>query len=57
MSTSINFESYKKGYLDVGYGHQLYYELYVNPKGIPVVFLHGGPGAGFSDGELFMIFA
>lgn len=49
MATPKNFESYQKGFLDVGDGHNLYYELYGNPKGIPVVFLHGGPGAGFSD--------
>jgi proline iminopeptidase len=49
MATPKNFESYQKGFLDVGYGHSLYFELYGNPKGIPVVFLHGGPGAGFSD--------
>ena len=49
MAITQNLESYKKGFLDVGDGHSLYYELYGNPKGIPVVFLHGGPGAGFSD--------
>jgi len=49
MATTKNFESYKKGFLNVGEGHNLYFELYGNPKGIPVVFLHGGPGAGFSD--------
>lgn len=49
MSSTQNLESYKKGFIDVGDGHSLYYELYGNPKGIPVVFLHGGPGAGFSD--------
>ena len=26
--------------------HQMYYEQSGNPKGVPVVFLHGGPGAG-----------
>jgi proline iminopeptidase len=40
---------YKKGYLEVSKTHKLYYELYGNPTGIPVIFLHGGPGAGFSD--------
>lgn len=49
MATIKNLESYSKGFLDVGDGHNLYYELYGNPKGIPVIFLHGGPGAGFSD--------
>lgn len=31
-------------YLDVGDGHQLYVEECGNPKGIPLIFLHGGPG-------------
>lgn len=36
----------QNGMLDVGDGHQLYWEQSGNPKGVPVVFLHGGPGAG-----------
>ena len=39
---------YRKGYLDVGDCHTLYYELCGNPKGRPVLYLHGGPGAGIS---------
>ena len=46
-----NLESYKSGYIDVTDGYELYFELYGNPKGIPVIFLHGGPGAGFSDSD------
>lgn len=34
------------GMLDVGDGHQVYWEVCGNPKGKPVVFLHGGPGGG-----------
>ncbi len=34
------------GVLDVGAGHQLYYEVSGNPSGKPVVVLHGGPGSG-----------
>lgn len=41
-------ESHHHGYLPVGDGHALYYELSGNPKGLPVVFLHGGPGGGTS---------
>ena len=41
--------SYDFGYLEVGDGHKVYYEQYGNPKGIPILFLHGGPGAGFSN--------
>lgn len=41
-------EPYDTGLLDVGDGHRLYYEQSGNPAGQPVVFLHGGPGAGAS---------
>jgi proline iminopeptidase len=41
-------EPYRTGMLDVGDGHRLYWELCGNPSGKPVVFLHGGPGAGAS---------
>jgi proline iminopeptidase len=37
---------YKSGFLDVGSGHRLYWEESGNPKGIPALFLHGGPGSG-----------
>lgn len=36
--------------LDIGDGHTLYIEECGNPKGIPVVVLHGGPGGGCSPG-------
>ncbi|MDH4313430.1 MAG: prolyl aminopeptidase [Gammaproteobacteria bacterium] len=39
-------EANRSGTLDVGDGHQLYYEECGNPHGKPVVFLHGGPGGG-----------
>ncbi len=39
-------EPYADGMLDVGDGHELYWEQSGNPDGVPVVFLHGGPGAG-----------
>jgi proline iminopeptidase len=34
------------GLLDVGDGHQLYWEEFGHPAGRPVVILHGGPGSG-----------
>jgi proline iminopeptidase len=34
--------------LDLGEPHRMYYEQSGNPRGVPVVFLHGGPGAGSS---------
>ena len=37
-------EPYDSGMLDVGDGQHLYWEASGNPKGKPVVFLHGGPG-------------
>lgn len=39
-------EPYRTGMLPVDDRHTLYFEECGNPKGKPVVFLHGGPGAG-----------
>ncbi|VVB76535.1 Proline iminopeptidase [uncultured archaeon] len=39
----------KKGWLDVSKAHSLYYELCGSPSGVPIIFIHGGPGFGFSD--------
>jgi proline iminopeptidase len=39
-------EPYETGYLRLDDLHQMYFEQCGNPKGAPVVFLHGGPGAG-----------
>ena len=36
---------YKTGWLEVGEGHKIYYELCGNPKGKPVLVVHGGPGS------------
>jgi proline iminopeptidase len=41
--------SFQEGYLQVENNHKLYYEQYGNPNGQPILFLHGGPGAGFSN--------
>jgi proline iminopeptidase len=41
-------EPYASGMLDLGEPHRMYYEQSGNPRGVPVVFLHGGPGAGAS---------
>ena len=41
-------EPYATGLLDLEAPHRMYYELSGNPLGVPVVFLHGGPGAGAS---------
>lgn len=39
-------EPFASGFLQVSPLHRLYYEQCGNPDGKPVVFLHGGPGAG-----------
>src|SRR5688572_6811721 len=41
-------EPYKTHRLRVSDIHDLYIEEVGNPRGQPVVFLHGGPGAGLS---------
>jgi proline iminopeptidase len=41
-------EPYASGMLDVGDGHQVYWERCGTPGGKPAVFLHGGPGSGIS---------
>jgi proline iminopeptidase len=41
-------EPSKSGMLDLDAPHRMYYEESGNPRGVPVVFLHGGPGAGSS---------
>jgi proline iminopeptidase len=41
-------EPYASGMLELETPHRMYYEQSGNPAGVPVVFLHGGPGAGAS---------
>ncbi len=43
---------YRKGYLRVGKIHEIYFELCGNRKGLPVMFVHGGPGAGCSAKDM-----
>lgn len=43
-----SIEPYETGELIAGEGNRLYWEQSGNPDGKPVVFLHGGPGAGTS---------
>jgi proline iminopeptidase len=35
---------HRSGFLEVGHGHQIYWEVSGNSDGWPVVVLHGGPG-------------
>lgn len=39
-------EPYQKHFLQVSPLHKIYFEECGNPKGIPLLFLHGGPGGG-----------
>lgn len=55
-------EPYRNGLLAVSAIHRIYWEESGNPDGLPVIFLHGGPGAGasaacrgFFDPEYFRI--
>jgi proline iminopeptidase len=42
-------QPYRRGRLRVSKLHDLYYEECGNPRGKPVVFVHGGPGAGATE--------
>jgi proline iminopeptidase len=44
-------EPYASGHLDVGDGHQIYWERVGTPGAKPAVFLHGGPGGGLSPNQ------
>jgi proline iminopeptidase len=37
---------FETGYMPLTDGHVMYWEQVGNPRGAPVLFLHGGPGAG-----------
>jgi proline iminopeptidase len=41
-------EPYDHGMLDVGDGHEIYWETCGNPAGKPALVVHGGPGTGCS---------
>ncbi|MGH8927685.1 MAG: prolyl aminopeptidase [Acidimicrobiia bacterium] len=44
-------EPYDRGMLEVGDGHRIYWEACGNLHGRPALYLHGGPGSGFSPGQ------
>jgi proline iminopeptidase len=48
MELFPQLEPFEHGTLDLDGLHQMYWEQSGNPDGVPVVFLHGGPGAGAS---------
>lgn len=41
-------QPHQQGFLSLDMTHTMYWEESGNPNGVPVVFLHGGPGAGSS---------
>ena len=41
-----NIQPYSKNYLNTNDGYKIYIEECGNPNGLPVLVLHGGPGAG-----------
>ncbi len=44
-------EPFATEFFDVGDGHSLYVEQCGNPGGLPILFVHGGPGAGCSAAD------
>lgn len=50
MSDAPLPEPFEVGTLDVGDGHHLYFEQVGDPSGMPIVYLHGGPGSGCTPG-------
>ncbi len=44
-------EPYVAGELRLEQPHKMYWEQSGNPEGLPVLFLHGGPGAGVASGN------
>ena len=53
MSASLypEIEPYAQGLLEVPGGHRIYYEECGTRNGVPVVFLHGGPGSQCNSGH------
>ena len=49
MNLFPKINPYKTQFLKVDEDNELYVEQAGNPDGIPVVFLHGGPGAGLNE--------
>lgn len=51
MSRSLypKISTYRQEWLSVGQGHELYLEQSGNANGIPLIYLHGGPGSGSSE--------
>jgi proline iminopeptidase len=46
-----DIEPYSAGMLALDPLHRMYWEQCGNPRGVPILFLHGGPGAGAAPGH------
>jgi proline iminopeptidase len=44
-------QCHAQGWLAVGDGHEIYWEVCGNPMGAPALFVHGGPGAGCTPAD------
>jgi proline iminopeptidase len=42
--------------LSVGHGHELYYAEFGNPQGMPLLFVHGGPGSGCNPAHAQLLY-
>jgi proline iminopeptidase len=49
MKIYSEIEPYNTQYIQVDNIHKIYVEQSGNPDGIPIIFLHGGPGAGINQ--------
>ncbi|MDG0815817.1 prolyl aminopeptidase [Bdellovibrio svalbardensis] len=43
-------EPFRTGYLATTDGNEIYWEASGNPKGLPAIYIHGGPGGGIMTG-------
>ena len=41
----MTFKLITQNYLPVSSSHKIYYATYGNPNGVPILFIHGGPGS------------
>ena len=49
MELYPEIKPFRSGHLKVSDTHEVYFEEVGNPKGQPLVFVHGGPGGGISE--------
>lgn len=49
------FATNKTGHLKVSEIHSIYYEDCGNAAGVPIIYLHGGPGGGIDDDDRYFI--